>query len=189
MTDTRVLYLLACAAPPAQHLRTGTALAQQAGWDVCLILSPAAYTWQSNRDLAELETLTHHPIRYAYKRPGTDDVLPPPDAMMVAPATFNTINKWAAGICDTLLLGLVTEALGLQLPVVALPYLNAAQAAHPALSTSVALLRSAGVSVLLGGDGFTPHRPQHGDVDHYPWAAGVDALPRSAATNGILPRG
>jgi len=188
VTETRVLYLLACAAPPAQHLRTGTTLAQQAGWDVCLILSPTAYTWQSNRDLAELETLTHHPIRYTYKRPGTADVLPPPDAMMVAPATFNTINKWAAGIADTLLLGLATEAIGLHLPVVALPYLNAAQAAHPALSTSVALLRSAGISVLLGGDGFTPHSPQHGGVDHYPWAAAVDTLPRCPENNDTEPQ-
>jgi Flavoprotein len=188
VTDTRVLYLLACAAPPAQHLRTGTTLAQQAGWDVCLILSPTAYTWQSNRDLAELETLTHHPIRYTYKRPGTADVLPPPDAMLVAPATFNTINKWAAGIADTLLLGLATEAIGLHLPVVALPCLNAAQAAHPALSTSVALLRSTGISVLLGDDGFTPHLTQDGDVDHYPWNAAVNALPHRTAENDTEPQ-
>ena len=29
-------------------------------------------------------------------------MLPEPDAIIVAPATFNTINKWAAGIADTL---------------------------------------------------------------------------------------
>ena len=185
--DSRVLYLLACAAPPAQHLTTGITLAQQAGWDVCLILSPSAYTWQSQEQLGDLETLTGHPIRYTYKRPGTEDSLPPADAMLVAPATFNTLNKWAAGIADTLLLGLVTEAIGLQLPVVVLPYLNAAQAAHPTLPTSVAFLRSAGISVLLGGDGFIPHVPQHGDVDRYPWTAAIDALPRRAAPNGIRP--
>jgi flavoprotein len=36
---------------------------------------------------------------------------PPPDAITVASATFNTINKWAAGISDTVVLGLLTEAL------------------------------------------------------------------------------
>jgi flavoprotein len=54
-------------------------------------------------------------------------VLPPPDAIVVAPATFNTINKWAAGISDTLVLGLLTEAIGKRLPVVALPFVNAAR--------------------------------------------------------------
>ncbi|WP_236655467.1 flavoprotein [Streptacidiphilus carbonis] len=185
--DSRVLYLLACAAPPAQHLPTGITLAQQAGWDVCLILSPSAYSWQTQEELSDLEELTGHPVRYTYKRPGTEDVLPAPDAMLVAPATFNTLNKWAAGISDTLLLGLVTEAIGLQLPVVALPYLNAAQAAHGALDASVTFLRASGISVLLGAGGFVPHIPKHGDVDHYPWAAAIDALPRRAAPNGIRP--
>ena len=44
--------------------------------------------------------------------------------MIVAPATFNTINKWAAGISDTLALGLLTEAIGKKIPVVALPFTN-----------------------------------------------------------------
>jgi phosphopantothenoylcysteine decarboxylase len=58
----------------------------------------------------ELERLTGHPIRSEYKEPGTPNVLPPPDAIVVAPATVNTINKWAAGICDTLALGLLVDA-------------------------------------------------------------------------------
>jgi flavoprotein len=29
--------------------------------------------------------------------------------VIVAPATVNTINKWAAGICDTLALGILVE--------------------------------------------------------------------------------
>jgi hypothetical protein len=35
--------------------------------------------------------------------------------VVVAPATFNTINKWALGIIDTLVLGILNEALGLGL--------------------------------------------------------------------------
>jgi hypothetical protein len=38
--------------------------------------------------------------------PADPDILPDPDAMIVAPATANTINKWAAGISDTLPLAL-----------------------------------------------------------------------------------
>jgi phosphopantothenoylcysteine synthetase/decarboxylase len=124
-----------------------------------------------------LEQVTGHVVRSTYKLPEEADVLPPADAMMVAPATFNTLNKWASGISDTLALGLVTEAIGLQLPLVALPYLNQAQAAHPALSRSVSFLRECGVTVLLGNGGFTPHAPKHGDVNAYPWDAALAVLP------------
>jgi Flavoprotein len=71
---------------------------------------------------------------------------------VAAPATFNTINKWAAGISDTLALGLVTEAIGKRLPVVAVPFINAAQAEHPAFQASVDRLRAAGVQLLYGPD-------------------------------------
>ncbi len=39
------------------------------------------------------------------------------DAVLVVPATFNTINKWAAGMNDTLALGLLNEALGSWIPI------------------------------------------------------------------------
>jgi flavoprotein len=50
----------------------------------------------------------------------------------VASATFNTVNKWAAGISDTLALGILCEAYGMGIPTAVLPYLNPAQSAHPA---------------------------------------------------------
>ena len=73
----------------------------------------------------------------------------PPDAFVVAPATFNTINKWALGISDTLALGLLNEAVGLGLPIVAVPWPNPALARHPAFGRSVAVLREWGVRVIL----------------------------------------
>ena len=53
---------------------------------------------------------------------------------MVAPATVNTINKWGAGICDTLPLGILVEAIGKRLPIVAMPVTNPEHAAHPTAS-------------------------------------------------------
>ncbi|MGC9544104.1 hypothetical protein [Streptomyces sp. UG1] len=100
------------------------------------------------------------------------------------PITLNTLTKWADGHSDTLALGLVTEALGLELPLVALPYINRAQAAHPALARGVSLLRECGVTVLLGEGGFIPHEPKHGDVDAYPWDAALAALPTPRKANG-----
>ncbi|AUH41207.1 flavoprotein [Streptomyces sp. CMB-StM0423] len=173
---TQTLYLIACAAPPARRLPTGIRAAQEAGWDVCCILTQSAHRW--NADVIEdLRDLTGHPVRHAYKHPDEPDALPAPDAILVAPATFNTLNKWALGISDTLALGLITEAIGLELPLVALPYLNRAQAAHPALDRSVAFLRDNGVSVLLGEEGFIPHEPKHGNLDAYPWQTAINALP------------
>ncbi len=180
MTTTRTLYLIACAAPPARRLEIPVRAAQRAGWDVCAVLTPSAYRWASEDAVGVLDALTEltgHPIRHQYKLPSQDDVLPAPDALLVAPLTSNTLNKWAAGISDTLALGLITEGIGLQLPIVALPHWNDAQHAHPAVARSVETLRTAGVTVLLGDGGFVPHKSRHGDLAAYPWQAAVDALP------------
>ncbi|MFD9486213.1 flavoprotein [Streptomyces sp. NPDC059991] len=116
-------------------------------------------------------------MRHQYKLPSQDDVLPPPDALLVAPLTSNTLAKWATAVSDTLALGLITEGIGLGLPIVALPHWKSAQGAHPAIARHVDVLRDAGVTVLLGEGGFLPHRPRHGDLDAYPWQAAIEALP------------
>lgn len=145
----RVLYLVCCAAPPALSTAGLVTSAQARGWDVCVICTPTAARWLDDR-IALLADLTGHPVRSQYKLPGEPDVLPPADAMLVAPATSSTIAKWALGISDNLALGLITEAIGLRLPLAALAHLNAAQAAHPAFAGHVETLRAAGVTVLLG---------------------------------------
>jgi len=92
-------------------------------------------------------------------------VLPPADALVVAPATFNTINKWAHGISDTLALGLLHEATGLGLPIVAVPWLSAALLRHPALQHSIGVLRDWGVRLIL--DAAQPARPAGAAA--FPW--------------------
>ena len=143
----RVLYVIACAAPPAADVAELVRLAQRRGWDTCVLTTPSARRFT---DVAALGRQTGHPVRSEYKNPGQPDVLPDPDAVIVAPATVNTINKWAAGICDTLALGILVEAIGKRLPIVALPSTNQAHAAHPAFTENVGKLRSWGVSVLFG---------------------------------------
>lgn len=133
-------------------------------------------------NLDELVELTGHPVRHIYKLPSQPDVLPPPDAIICAPLTANTLNKWAAGISDTLALGLLTEGIGLGLPLIGLPHFNDAQYRHPAIASSIATLRAAGVTLLLddgdGAGGFTPHPPRQGDLDAYPWELALAALPK-----------
>ncbi|MGW7294516.1 flavoprotein [Streptomyces xiamenensis] len=168
MTNSRVLYLIACAAPPTLGIRTGVLAAQRAGWEVCLVLTPSAGRWLA-ADMGELTDLTGFPVRTDYKVPGQADALPPAGAVLLAPATFNTFNKWALGITDTLALGLLAEAIGLRLPTVAVPYLKPALAAHPAYPRSVETLRGAGVTVLSTGG--------RADPGGLSWTTALDALP------------
>ncbi len=68
---------------------------------------------------------------------------------MVAPPTFNTVNKLAAGISDTLAPGLLIEAIGARQPVIAVPFPNQVLARHPAFTASIATLRSWGVRLVF----------------------------------------
>ncbi len=93
-------------------------------------------------------------MRSEYKQAEEPDVLPPADAFVVAPATFNTINKWANGISDTLALGLLNEALGMGMPAIAVPWPNSGLMRHPAFQRSIRELREWGVQIILD-----PERP------------------------------
>src|SRR5256885_17092237 len=85
----RVLYVVACGGRPAGDLAPFVEDAQAAGWEVCVIATPSALKFM---DLDHLTQLTGHVVRYDYKQSEEPDVLPPADAMVVAPATFNTIK-------------------------------------------------------------------------------------------------
>lgn len=170
-----VLYVVVCGSPAASGVGTLIQLAQRDGWDVCVIATPDGCKFI---DVMGLAALTGHPVRSAYKSPGESDVLPAPDAVIVAPATVNTINKWAAGITDTLALGLLVEGYGKGLPIVAVPYTNEAMAAYPAFLESIDRLRQWGVTVLFGDDVVVLHPPGTGERERhrFPWVLALQAL-------------
>ncbi|WP_435597007.1 flavoprotein [Streptomyces anulatus] len=172
---TRVLYLIACAAGPTEHVDEGVRLAQARGWDVCLILTPSAARWWEPR-LGELEELTGHRVRSQYKLPGEKDALPKADAMLVAPLSCTSLNKWGAGIADTVALGLVSEGVHLGVPVLAMPYFNRAQGAQPAVARSIADLRAQGVVYLDGPGGYESHLPKQGNSKAFPWSRALDSV-------------
>jgi flavoprotein len=68
-------------------------------------------------------------VRSQYSKPGAPRSLIP-DAILVAPATYNTICKWAQGISDTYALGVLAETTGLGVPTVVLPFVNTALASR-----------------------------------------------------------
>ncbi|MGW6912387.1 flavoprotein [Kitasatospora sp. NPDC054939] len=138
------LYVVVCASGAAPGVGTLISAALEEGWEVGVVATPLALGFV---DEAGLAALTGYPVRSAWRRPGDPRPLPPADAIAVAPATFNTVNKWAAGISDTLALGILCEAYGQGIPTAVHPCLSAAQAAHPAYRESLARLRAMGVLV------------------------------------------
>ncbi|WP_018216506.1 flavoprotein [Salinispora vitiensis] len=180
----RMLYVLACGSPLARHIGRLVELAQQTGWEVCVVTTPDGTRFI---DRPALVRQTGYPVRSHYKNPGDPDVLPPADAMIVCPATVNTITKWAAGIADTLPLGLLVEAQGRGVPLVAVPFTNAAMAAHPAFQTALGRLSEWGVTVLFG-DHVVPLYPPGAGERHlpaFPWEAVVAALPEPAVATRV----
>ncbi|MBV9013616.1 MAG: flavoprotein [Pseudonocardiales bacterium] len=168
-----MLYLVVCAAPPARHIDQLVELLHQAGWCICVIPTPHAASWI---DCPVLAQQTGYPIRHDHRLPDDPDSLPRADAIAVVPATFNTINKWAAGISDTFALGILNEAIGLTLPIIVVPYVKPSLAAHPEFGRNLKKLTEWGVDVL-------PNEViREGDdkpVVHFSWRPVVEAVARS----------
>jgi phosphopantothenoylcysteine synthetase/decarboxylase len=170
------MYVIACGGRPAADLTPFVSTMHSDGWDVCVVATPSALKFF---DPAAMAAQTGHPVRSEYKEPDEPDVLPPPQAMVVAPATFNTINKWAAGISDTLALGLLNEALGLGIPIVAVPTPNAALARHRAFQASVRFLRDSGVDVIFDPDAHPL------PVPYQDGPSAAELFPRAALTQHV----
>jgi phosphopantothenoylcysteine synthetase/decarboxylase len=176
--STRVLTHIVCGAGPASEAGQLVKLAQQRGWTVQLVATPAALDFL---DVPDLEALTGSPVRSHYRKPGEPRSYPA-DAIIVAPATYNTINKWAQGIGDTYALGVLAETTGLGVPIVVMPFVNSALASRPPFRRSVDALRAEGVHILLGPGGVEPHPPHTGSelIDTWRWHLALDEVDRLA---------
>jgi phosphopantothenoylcysteine decarboxylase len=81
---------------------------------------------------------------------------PPRGVLLFAPCGFNSLNKLAHGIADTLALSVAAEAIGRRTPVIVGPSLNQPLLDHPITATSVATLTGWGVTIVPpidAGDG------------------------------------
>lgn len=163
----RLLCVVVCGAGPAAHVDQLVSLAHERRWNVQVVATPSAIDFI---DEAALESETGRPVRSRYRRPG-EPRSDPADAIVVAPATFNTINKLADGISDTYALGLLAEAIGLKIPVVIVPFINSALASRRPLIDSLDRLRREGVEVLFGSGSILPHAPGTGEdeLSRFPW--------------------
>jgi phosphopantothenoylcysteine synthetase/decarboxylase len=141
----RVLSVVVCSAGPAAAITTLVKLALDRGWTVQVISTPAAIDFF---DQAAVKDMTGNPVRSQYSKPGAPRSRIP-DAIVVAPATYNTIYKWGHGTSDTYALGVLAEQTGMGVPIVVLPFVNAALASRLPFRRSVETLRAEGVSILL----------------------------------------
>lgn len=67
---------------------------------------------------------------------------------LVAPCTFNTLNKIALGIADNLATAMIGDAIGAGCPVVIAPGMNQGQWANPRVGMSTALLEQWGCQIV-----------------------------------------
>jgi phosphopantothenoylcysteine synthetase/decarboxylase len=173
---TRVLSVIVCGAGPATAISTLIKLARECDWRVQVIATPTALEFF---DPAAIESQTGNPVRSQYRKAGEprSEIA---DAIIVAPATYNTINKWAQGISDTYALGVLAETTGLGVPIVVLPFVNSALASRHPFQRSVEALRNEGVRILIGHGGIEPHPPHTGGslIDSFPWHLALNEADR-----------
>ncbi len=73
---------------------------------------------------------------------------PPRGVVLFAPCSFNSLNKLAHGIADSLALSVVAEAIGRGTPVIVGPSLNAPLLSHPVAQASLKRLPTWGVTIV-----------------------------------------
>jgi phosphopantothenoylcysteine synthetase/decarboxylase len=150
-----VLYIIACGSSSTLLVQDLVVLAQTASWDVCVITTPKGREFLNMPLLAQL---TRHPVRSEYKHPDEPDLLPRADAIIAFPVTFNTLNKWALGISDTLAVGLLCEYTGRKVPTIAVPGVTTGSGldTHPAFLRSLRMLRRYGIHIIYEPETYPP---------------------------------
>jgi phosphopantothenoylcysteine synthetase/decarboxylase len=165
--NSGMLTIVVSGAAPASDAASLVKQALERGWTVQVIATPSALAFF---DAEEVAALTGSPVRSQHRAPGTPRSRVP-DAIIVAPATFNLLNQWALGVADSYALAVLAEQTGMGLPIVVLPCLSAPLAGRPQFARSLQTLRGEGVSVLLGPGGTAP--PGTGE-DAFPWHLALD---------------
>ena len=166
-----VLYLVSCATSSTPLIYDFLSAVQAAGWDVHVLLTPSARPFV---DETRLTLVSGHKVWSEFQRPGEPDIWPPADAVVVFPASFNTLSKWALGISDTFALSWLNQYTGQHKPIVAVPCFRSGSGldTHPALPRNLRLLRRYGVQVIYEPEKYPPKNQVPADVI----LAALDAL-------------
>ena len=175
------LYLVMAGAPLTGRAVDAVAAARARGWNPAIIATPSGAQWLDREHLAALGV----PVLDGQRTPDEPKRLPPAQAVILAPGTFNTINKLATGAADTYALSVLCESLGSKTPMVIVPFVNAKLAGHPAWFASLAVLRYAGAVQIDPRNGaVNSHDPiESGTGDQvaadFRWNWALDTIPAS----------
>jgi phosphopantothenoylcysteine synthetase/decarboxylase len=179
------LQIVVCGAGPAADVTELVRAALDASWTAAVTATPSGLDFI---DIPAIERLAGHPVRSAYRsNPGARRALPAADALIVAPGTYNSINKIALGLADNYAMTSVAELIGRRVPSVVVPFVNAALAARAPFRRAVASLRDEGVRVLLGPDDrWEPHPPGGGNDRRraFPWTTAFQTAARLVTQAG-----
>ncbi|MBA2680737.1 MAG: flavoprotein [Ktedonobacteraceae bacterium] len=163
-----ILYVVVTGAYPAIKVHEFIKLAQEVGWSVCTIASPQATRFINT---SQIERITKRPIRSEYKQPGTSDMFPKADAVIAIPTSFNTVNKWATGIADTLATSILCEYLGKGTPIGAVLWPGTDLGKHPAYAKNRSLLKEYGVEILFEPESYSFEQ-------NFPWKEALSNFQR-----------
>jgi phosphopantothenoylcysteine decarboxylase/phosphopantothenate--cysteine ligase len=142
MLQGKKIVLGVCGGIAAYKSAVLTRLLVKRGVEVRVILTPSAESFVTPLTLS---TLSKNPVLSAFSKPDTGEWINHVDlglwgdAMLIAPATANTIGKMANGLCDNLLLATYLSA---RCPVFIAPAMDLDMLAHPATKSN--LLKIAG---------------------------------------------
>jgi phosphopantothenoylcysteine synthetase/decarboxylase len=163
------LRVVVCGGGPAgEAIRLVTAAGER-GWKVDVTATRNALDFL---DVAQMARASGRPVRTTYKFAADGSrISPAADAMIIAPATFNTINKLALGIADTYVLSSMAEVIGRGVPTVVVPAVNPALASRAPFQRAVESLRAEGVHFLFDSTG------------EFPWSQALDLVEKAALTS------
>jgi phosphopantothenoylcysteine decarboxylase/phosphopantothenate--cysteine ligase len=127
---------------------------QKQGVDVHVVMTAAATRFVSPMTF---EALSRHPVFHDQFSLGENgeirhvSLADDAELLLVAPATANSLGKFAHGIADD---ALSTLYLATRAPVLVAPAMNVNMFDHPAVQQNLATLRARGVGVIEPGDGY-----------------------------------
>ena len=114
------------------------------GCTASIAATQAALPWIDSEQVAKL---TSAPLRVQYREPGSPSPKDP-DAVVVCPATFNTVGKAALGIADTYVHSVLCEAIGARTPTLMVPMVKHSLWNHPSWVSHLERLTAAGVAFI-----------------------------------------
>jgi phosphopantothenoylcysteine synthetase/decarboxylase len=135
------LAVVACGAPLAARVHDVAAHAVDAGWKVRVVATRSALNWIND---VEVERVTGWSALVEQRRPDQAKRFPTPVRVVVCPATFNSVNKLAAGIMDSYAAGVLCETLASRVPMTVVPMVGEKLWGHPAWARNLAVLAAAG---------------------------------------------